>query len=162
LVALKTLSVLSPSPAKRVVTCPVPDPVVTVKTPSGPETEFVACCPANPVARPRNVGLGPDEKISTLALDRSAIKMFPVTGSAKLMSNEENAPPGCLFAMSAGTGINVGTGFTTSATAGPAVAAIATRPASPKVGTRSDLKVMCLSYRKLFDGASACKSDPTE
>jgi hypothetical protein len=34
--------------------------------------------------------------------------MFPVTGSAKLMSNEENAPPGCTFAASAGTGINVG------------------------------------------------------
>jgi hypothetical protein len=67
---------------------------------------FDACCPVNPVARPRNVRLDP-EKISTLALDRSAIKIFPVTGSAKLMSNEENAPPGCTFAVSAGTGINV-------------------------------------------------------
>jgi hypothetical protein len=60
-----------PSPAKRVVT----PPVVTVKTPSGPEKLFSAGdCPVNPVARPRNVRLGP-EKISTLAFDRSAIKM---------------------------------------------------------------------------------------
>src|SRR5262249_48820006 len=72
--------------------------------------------------------------------------MFPVTESAKLMSNEENAPPGCAFAWSAGTGINVGTGITTSsATAGRAAAAIAITTASPKVGTWSDLKIMCLS-----------------
>ena len=49
--------------------------------------------PGKPSARQRNVRLDP-EKISTLALDRSAIKMFPVTGSAKLMSNEVNTPPG--------------------------------------------------------------------
>ena len=61
LVALKTLSVLSPSPAYRVVT----PPEVTVKTPSGPETDVVACCPVNPpggvgeIARPRNVRLDP-------------------------------------------------------------------------------------------------------
>src|SRR6202022_1218290 len=105
-------------------------PEVTVRTPSAPDADVFACCPVNPVARPRNVWLDP-EKISTLALDRSAIKMFPVTGSAKLMSNEENAPPGCTFAASAGTGITGGVGFT-CATAGPAVAAIATTPASPQ------------------------------
>jgi len=56
-------------------------PRVTARTPSAPDAELVACCPVNPVARPRNVLLDP-EKISTLALDRSATKMFPVTGSA--------------------------------------------------------------------------------
>jgi hypothetical protein len=81
----------------------VTPPEVTVKTPSAPEVLLFPVCPANPIARPRNVRVDP-EKISTLALDRSAIKMSPVTGSAKLMSNEVNAPPGCVFAWSVGTG----------------------------------------------------------
>src|SRR5215813_9523541 len=71
----------------------VTPPEVTVKTPSTPEVLLTPVCPTNPVARPRNVRLD-TETISTLSLDRSAIKIFPVTGSARLMSNEVNTPPG--------------------------------------------------------------------
>jgi hypothetical protein len=53
------------------------------------------------------------------------IKMFPVTGSAKLMSNAENAPPGCIFTFggAAGTAIKVSNATVGAATAGLAVAA---------------------------------------
>ena len=90
--------------------------------------------PAKPAARP--ISDRPDpEKISTPALERSAIKMSPSTGSAKLMSNALKFPLGFTKGSPAGTGTSTGVVKTTSATAGPAAAAIATTLTSPS--TRS-------------------------
>src|SRR6516164_3670325 len=99
--------------------------------------------PAKPDARV--ISDRPDpEKISTPALERSAIKMSPSTGSAKLMSNALKFPLGFTKGSPGVTGTSAtGVVKTTSATAGPAVNA-PTALTNAALTKKDDFKVMCL------------------